>query len=279
MTKNSLSNATSTSLFFALILMYLSSFFGLRSLTTFLDLSERFLEAFQNMSSDKGKEFITQEDILRSVTRFKNEKLMTGKMFKVEGTDGAQEEGEDVEFMRRRCREIAAEVYQAFQGESKGKGDEEKVKFAPFLKVASPCCVNALSSGYSAENELAAVDTSVAEKSAQPQSPHEQKQDYMYPRRYRNYEGEECSGSKPPPPSPAALTSLPYSTATILFSRAAVRSVTLNHTKKLLKKEEVRGSGRGAKDEDECEERSEERSERLRRSSNNRFVAGEELDL
>lgn len=69
----------------------------------------------------------------------------------------------------------------------------------------------------------------------------------MYPRKNRFKEDfgdkEDEEDTEPPPPptpsSPANLSSLPYSKSTIYFCRASIRSITLNHTKKLLSQEEA----------------------------------------
>ncbi|GMH94633.1 hypothetical protein TL16_g12961 [Triparma laevis f. inornata] len=206
------------------------------------NMERKLYEAFLEMKNDEECDSINKSHVLAHLKKYKENGYINILLFMKEGEEGEED-------MERVCGEMAEEIYGSFGGGKEG------VKFPDFLRVASACCIGALSSGYSTKDEidptLATAATKNLKSSLQNETPvpvpgTSKSPVYMYPRKNRFKEDfgdkEDEEDTEPPPPptpsSPANLSSLPYSKSTIYFCRASIRSITLNHTKKLLSQEE-----------------------------------------
>ena len=115
-----------------------------------------------------GGENLLKVEVVRECLRImgpKGHRLITGRMFvkttreeavKEEGGggDGGEEEEEDL-WNEKLIHDMADEIFRSFSdGFNGGDGDEVGVDEKAFLDVAVLCCEDALSSGYSAMDEL-----------------------------------------------------------------------------------------------------------------------------
>ena len=115
-----------------------------------------------------GGENLLKVEVVRECLRImgpKGHRLITGRMFvkttreeavKEEGGggDGGEEEEEDL-WNEKLIHDMADEIFRSFSdGFNGGDGDEVGVDEKAFLDVAVRCCEDALSSGYSAMDEL-----------------------------------------------------------------------------------------------------------------------------
>ncbi|GMH98896.1 hypothetical protein TrVE_jg7274 [Triparma verrucosa] len=210
------------------------------------NMERKLFEAFNEMSSDEAKEFITRTDVLNHLIKYKESGYINILLFLKDGEDLEED-------LQRVCGEMADEIFSSFQATA---SSESSVVFPDFLRVASACCIGALSSGYSTKDELDHEKDGNAAATKAPMTDDgtpvgtSKSPVYMYPRKNRNFkekeEADQADGGDEAPAPPQAPTtpsspnhsSLPFSKATIYFCRASIRSVTINHTKRLLAKEE-----------------------------------------